>query len=123
MVKNIIKQKRKNIKVIYISTYIPQRCGIATFTKDVTSAINLLNPSALAEIMAVVKDGENLEFPWEVKYKLFQCDLNSYIQAANYINNSECDLVLVEHEFGIFGGKCGDYLIPFLEMIKKPRIM
>jgi len=121
--KKIIKQKRKIIKVVYISTYIPQKCGIATFTKDVTSAINLLNPSALAEIMAVVKEGEILEFPWEVKYKIFKNDLNSYLQAANYINNSECDLVLVEHEFGIFGGKCGEYLIPFLETIKKPKVM
>ncbi|PIU73190.1 hypothetical protein COS78_03695, partial [Candidatus Shapirobacteria bacterium CG06_land_8_20_14_3_00_40_12] len=62
-------KKRKPIRVIYVSTYIPQKCGIATFTKDVTNAINMLNPYALAEIMAVIKQGENPDFPWEVKYK------------------------------------------------------
>jgi len=115
--------ERKPIRVIYISTYIPQKCGIATFTKDVTSAINLLNPRALAEIMPIIKDNENPNFPWEVKHKIIQSDLNSYLEAATYINDSSCDLVLIEHEFGIFGGKCGEYLIPFLEAIKKPKIM
>ena len=116
-------KNRKPIKVIYISTYIPQKCGIATFTKDITTAINMLNPYALAEIMAVVKPGENPDFPWEVKHKIIQDDPDSYIQAANYINESCCDLVLIEHEFGIFGGKCGEYLIQLLKVVNKPKIM
>lgn len=123
MIKRIIKLKRKIIRVICISTYIPQKCGIATFTKDVTTAINLLNPHALVEIMPIIKDNENPQFPWEVKYKILQSDLNSYLQAATYINNSSCDLVLIEHEFGIFGGKCGEYIIPLLKAIQKPKIM
>ncbi|MDD2482763.1 MAG: glycosyltransferase family 4 protein [Candidatus Shapirobacteria bacterium] len=116
-------KSRKPIRVIYVSTYIPQKCGIATFTKDVTNAINLLNPHALAEIMAVVKDNEKIEFPWEVKHKIEFCNLKSYLQAAEYINESSCDIVLIEHEFGIFGGKCGDYLIDMLKAIKKTKIM
>ncbi len=112
------------MKVIYVSTYIPQKCGIATFTKDVTTAINMLNPYALAEIMAIVKVGEeNLEFPWEVKYKIQRNNLESYQQAASYINNSGCDVVLIEHEFGIFGGNFGDFAVDFVKMIKKPLIM
>ena len=64
------------MRAIYVSTYIPQKCGIATFTKDVTTAINMLNPYALAEIMAIVKEGEeNLEFPWEVKCKIKRNEL------------------------------------------------
>lgn len=114
---------RKPIRVIYISTYIPQRCGIATFVKDVTDAVNLLNPHALAEIMPIVKEDENVNFPWEVKYKITKSDLNSYLRAATYINNSSCDLVLIEHEFGIFGGNNGDYLLPLLTAVQKPKIM
>jgi len=117
-----ITKNRKPIRVIYVSTYIPQKCGIATFTKDVTSAINLLNPHALAEIMAVVKEDEDPDFPWEVKFKIRKNDLNTYLQAADYINKSCCDVVMIEHEFGIFGGKCGEYIIPFIETIKKPVI-
>lgn len=114
---------RKPIRVIYVSTYIPQKCGIATFTKDVTSAINLINPKALAEIMVVVKKNENFEFPWEVKHKIEFENKESYLEAAEYINKSSCDVVLVEHEFGIFGGNCGDYLLDFLKAIKKPKVM
>ncbi|HPR99560.1 MAG TPA: glycosyltransferase family 4 protein [Candidatus Woesebacteria bacterium] len=119
-----LTKKRKAMRVIYVSTYIPQKCGIATFTKDVTTAINMLNPYALAEIMAIVKEGEeNLEFPREVKYKIQRNNLESYKQAANYINNSDCDVVLIEHEFGIFGGNFGAFAVDFAKMIKKPLIM
>ena len=114
---------RKPIKAIYLSTYIPQKCGIATFTKDVTSAINLINPKALAEIMAVVKDNEKIDFPWEVKYKIDYNNIDSYIRAAEYVNNSCCDVVMVEHEFGIFGGFCGNYLTSFLKLVNKPKVM
>jgi len=114
---------RKPIRIIYISTYIPQKCGIATFTKDVSNAINLINPHALAEIMAIVKDDENPKFPWEVKHRIIQSNLDSYLEAANYINNSSCDIVLIEHEFGIFGGKCGEYILSLLEAVEKPKIM
>ena len=114
---------RRKLKIIYVSTFIPQKCGIATFTKDVTSAINLLNPHAPAEIMAVFKDHENLDFPWEVKYKIFQNDLDTYQTAANYINHSSADAVLIEHEFGIFGGNHGDYLVTLLKNIHRPRIL
>lgn len=120
--KRDLTKKRKLIRAIYVSTYIPQKCGIATFTKDVTNAVNLLNPHALAEIMAVVKGDEEPDFPWEVKFKIKRDDLNTYLQAADYINNSCCDVVMIEHEFGIFGGKCGEYITPFIEAIKKPVV-
>ena len=116
-------KSRKPIKVIYLSTYIPQKCGIATFTKDVTSAINLINPKALAEVMAIVKENEKIDFPWEVKYKIDYNNIDSYIRAAEYVNNSCCDVVMIEHEFGIFGGFCGNYLTSFLRLVNKPKVM
>ena len=114
---------RKPIKIICVSTYIPQKCGIATFTKDVTSAINLINPKALAEIMVIAKKEEEIVFPWEVKYRIEFDNKASYLEAADYINHSSCDVVLVEHEFGIFGGKCGEYLFDFLKAVEKPKVM
>lgn len=119
----VLNNKRKTIKAIYISSYIPRKCGIATFTKDVTNAINLLNPHALSEIMAVTTEAENLEYPWEVKVKIIRDDLNSYLQASNYINKSSSDIVVLEHEFGLFGGRCGDYIVPFIESFKKPLVV
>jgi len=115
--------RRQEIKVVYVSTYIPKKCGIATFCKDVTNAINLLNPYALAEIMVVDEPEEELEYPWETKYKIIKNDLNTYLQAAEYINQSGCDIVMIEHEFGIFGGQHGEYIVPFLEATDKPTVL
>ena len=119
----VLSNKRKTIRAIYISSYIPRKCGIATFTKDVTNAINLLNPHALSEIMAVTKEDENIEYPWEVKVKISRDDLNSYLQASNYINKSSSDIVVLEHEFGLFGGRCGEFIVPFIESLKKPLVV
>lgn len=118
----ILSDKEKAIKVIYISSYIPRKCGIATFTKDLTNAINLLNPYALAEIMALNKNGESLNYPWEAKFRINQDDLSSFLGASDYINQSGTDLICLEHEFGLFGGHCGEYVLPFVEAIKKPIV-
>ncbi len=122
MVKQLQKQ-RKPIKAIYVSSYIPRKCGIATYTKDLTNDINQLNPYALSEIMAINRPEENLSYPWEVKYRINYNDLNSYIQAANYANQSEADVVLLEHEFGLYGGRGGDYILNFVETLKKPLVI
>jgi glycosyltransferase involved in cell wall biosynthesis len=124
MVKNgTISIKRKTIRAIYVSSYIPRKCGIATFTKDLTNAVNMLNPYALAEIMVLQRPEEMLNYPWEVKYKINQNDLNSYLQAAEYINRSGADVVMLEHEFGLCGGPGGEYIVPFVEQIKKPLVV
>lgn len=114
---------RQTIKTIFVSTYIPQKCGIATFTKDITNAFNLINPSCLAEIMAIVKPDETPKFPWEVKYRINAFSPESYLQAADYINQSSCDVVVIEHEFGLYGGHCGYYLVPFLKQVTKPKVI
>lgn len=119
----ILNKKRKTTRAIYITSYVPRKCGIATFTKDLTNAINLLNPHALSEIMAVTIDGEGCEYPWEVKMKINRDNLNSYLQAAEYINKSATDIVVLEHEFGLFGGRCGEYIVPLVESLKKPLII
>ncbi|MEK7550709.1 MAG: glycosyl transferase, partial [Patescibacteria group bacterium] len=125
MTKNLEKlltSKSKEIRVIYLSSYIPRKCGIATYTKDLTNAINLLNPHYLAEIMATTRPKERINYPWEVKYKIKQEELHTYLEAANYINQSGTDIVSLQHEYGLFGGECGEYIIPFVESLKKPLV-
>src|SRR4030042_2041407 len=114
--KNLELEERL-IRSIYVGSYIPRKCGIATFTKDLTNAINALNPRALAEIMVLNNNG--YDYPWEVKFRINQDDLRTYIGAADYINDSSAEIVCLQHEFGLFGGKDGEYAISFLERIKK----
>ncbi len=118
----ILREQEEPLNVIYVSSYIPRQCGIATYTKDLTNAVNLLNSRSLAEIMVMDRPEENLEYPWEAKFKITRDNLASYLAAADYINHSNADLVVLEHEFGLFGGDAGEYIIPFVESLKKPLV-
>lgn len=118
----LLTSKSKQIRVIYLSSYIPRKCGIATYTKDLTNAINLLNPHDQAEIMATMRPKERINYPWEVKYKIEQEELHTYLEAANYINRSGADIISLQHEYGLYGSQCGEYIIPFVESLKKPLV-
>jgi len=117
-----LDKEERAIKVIYVSSYIPRKCGIATYTKDLTNDINQLNPFALAEIMALTKNGESIVYPWEVKFRINQDELSSFLNAADYINQSGSNIVCLQHEYGLFGGHCGEYILPFIEAIQKPIV-
>jgi glycosyltransferase involved in cell wall biosynthesis len=118
----ILGSKRKPIRAIYVSSYIPRKCGIATYTKDLTNAINPLNPYALAEIMAINRTTENLNYPWEAKFKIDENNLSTYLQAADYINRSGVEIVSLQHEFGLFGSHRGENIVPFVESLKRPLV-
>lgn len=117
-----LERRKREIRAVYISTYIPRKCGLATYTKDLTNAINVLNPTCLAEIMALNCPDLSCDYPWEVKFRIGQGDLKSYLAAADYLNQSSAELVCLQHEFGIFGGKNGEYVIPLLRGVKKPVV-
>lgn len=106
-----------------MSSYIPRKCGIATYTRDLTEAINLINPYSRAEIFALVIPEDKINYPPEVKFKINQYETDSYIRAANRINRSSADVVILEHEFGLYGGDFGEYIIKLLELLKKPLII
>ncbi len=112
--------------ILYFSTFPPRECGIATFTRDLTSAMDKkFNPSLKSKILAINDNGSSIyNYNQKVKYQIDETDIESYINIAKKINNdSAIRLVNIQHEFGIFGGIFGDYLITFLEAIKKPVVV
>ena len=123
-IQNILTRQQQPINAIYVSSYIPRKCGIATYTKDLTNAINLINSHSLAELMVVTPahNHEPLDYPWEAKFKIGRDDLPDYVSAAEYVNSSHADLVVLEHEFGLFGGEAGEYIVHFAEALNKPLI-
>ncbi|MDV6217848.1 glycosyltransferase family 4 protein, partial [Mucilaginibacter sp. L3T2-6] len=116
------------MKIAYISTYTPRECGIATFNKNLIQAIganfkkrNLLE----ASFVIAMNDSEHLQqydYPEEVKVIIRQDYQEDYFKAANYINTSTVDVCVLEHEFGIFGGDSGNYILPLLSRLDKPLI-
>jgi glycosyltransferase involved in cell wall biosynthesis len=117
------------MKIAYISTYPPRECGIATFNYNLMNAINANFPERKSPLdggfVVALNDSENIqeyEYPAEVKYVIRQNHQKDYIRAANYINTSNADAVIMEHEFGIYGGESGIYVLPLINRLEKPLI-
>jgi glycosyltransferase involved in cell wall biosynthesis len=113
-----------DLRIAFISTYPPRRCGIGTYTKDLATGINTLNPERLAEIIAMDDAiSEKLDYPWEVSRRVRQYDWEDYERVLDYLNNSIIDVVSIQHEFGIFGGPEGDFIVRFVRELKKPFVI
>ncbi len=121
--KRILREKCDGINSIFISSFVPRKCGIATYTRDLTRAIDLISPHCQSKIIAMVKPEDNIDYPPQVKFKINQYDIGSYFKAADYINKSPVDIVILEHEFGLYGGEFGTYINKIAELIKKPLII
>ena len=112
-----------SIKLIFLSSYIPRKCGIATFTKDLTKAINDLNPEYLVRIAAMNGDnGETYEYPPEVLFTIDKDSPESYEKVAHEINRTDAEFVCLQHEYGLFGGSYGEYIFNLLENINRPIV-
>jgi len=117
------------MKVAYISTCLPRECGIATFNNNLMRAINANFPQRKSlkqgGFVVAVNDSESMEeydYPEEVKYVIRQNHQKDYARAAVFINASDADICILEHEFGIFGGDSGIYVLPLLNRLEKPLI-
>lgn len=104
-----------------IGNYIPRRCGIATFTSDLTDALNTHTP---ADSWAVAMNDrpEGYAYPEEVRFEIGQNDAPDYRLAADYLNIKSPDVVSLQHEYGIFGGESGSYIINLLKKLRMPIV-
>jgi len=109
--------------VAFLGTYTPRECGIATFTKDLIDSIDLLGEFAPARVISVNEIDTIYDYDRRVKQQIRQDFEEDYIQAANYINSSRINAVNVQHEFGIYGGEWGEYILSFLRSVHKPVII
>jgi glycosyltransferase involved in cell wall biosynthesis/CBS domain-containing protein len=108
--------------VTYLSSYPPRECGIATFTYDLVNSIDKLNALSTPIITAINDRGSYYDYPPQVKIQIDRDEHDSYYNAAERINKSGISALNLQHEYGLFGGIWGDYLIDFLEEVKKPVI-
>jgi glycosyltransferase involved in cell wall biosynthesis len=112
--------------ILYISTFPPRECGLATFTKDLTDALDKkFNPAVKTKILAINNERTDIyNYDSNVMGQIAATDIEDYIISANKINqDSKVKLIHVQHEFGIFGGENGNHLIPLFQVIKKPVII
>jgi len=115
-----LRESMNKIEPAYVSTYPPTECGIATFTKDVVTSVAKYTPFSKPHVIAV-RGAEEIE-PYEriVRFQIYRNDRQTYLDAASYVNDSPVDVVSVQHEFGIYGGIEGDYILDFIAAVRKP---
>ncbi len=119
----------KPLKVAFISTYPPRRCGIGTFTQDLLHGLSGLYGATLSEktnenlqVVALNKVAPITPYPSEVKFEIRDHYKDDYRDAADFLNLSPVDVVSLQHEFGIFGGEEGSHILYLLEHLKKPVV-
>ncbi len=116
------------MKLAFIGTYPPRECGIGTFTNNLlNSMLNHSNNSKESRVegfVVALNDFDNMyEYPDEVKLIIRQEHQEDYLKASKFINLSGADLCILEHEFGIFGGQNGVYILPLLHRLEIPVIV
>jgi glycosyltransferase involved in cell wall biosynthesis len=108
--------------IALIGTYLPRQCGIATFTADLATAILDNDPNIDCSIVAINDRLEGYEYPPTVRFQIGQDRLNEYGLAAGFLNLRDPDVVCLQHEYGIFGGQRGSFIVELLQDLKIPVV-
>jgi glycosyltransferase involved in cell wall biosynthesis len=109
-------------RIAFIGNYSPRQCGIATFTTDLCETI-ADEYKGTACIALPVNDTEaGYEYPARVRFELAEKDIESYRRAADFLNINNVDMVSLQHEYGIFGGKAGSYILEILRQLRMPVV-
>ncbi len=111
--------------ILFLSTYPPVKCGIASFTQDlIHSIVPEIKNNISINVCALDKNGLAVPYKFPVTMVMNSHKLDSCIETADKINQDKTiELVCIEHEFGLYGGELGSFLLGFLTMLEKPFII
>ncbi|MCH8274269.1 MAG: glycosyltransferase family 4 protein [Armatimonadetes bacterium] len=112
-------------RLAIVSTYVPRRCGLATFARDLAAhygASEGAGADDFPKVVAMSPQGANLDYPPEVVYEIRRDRPGDFRSAADFLNRSPIDIVSLQHEFGIFGGEDGDLVLRLLTALRKPVV-
>jgi glycosyltransferase involved in cell wall biosynthesis len=109
--------------MLFLGSYPPRECGIATFTKDVVDSFDE-RYNARSEIVSIEEPGApERAYPESVVANLIEGDRDSYRAIAEFVNEHPCDAVNVQHEYGLFGGNNGEWIVDLISLVRKPVIV
>jgi len=109
-------------RVAFIGNYLPRQCGIATFTTDLCEAIATEHSEITCIAVPVNDTPTGYSYPNRVRFELTEKDLDSYLRAADFLNINSVDLVCLQHEYGIFGGRAGSHILALLRELRMPIV-
>lgn len=105
-----------------LGNHLPRHCGIATFTTHLADALTAEMPSADGFVVAMNDASRQYAYPARVRFEINESDLTSYRRAADFLNANQVDVLSVQHEYGIFGGKAGAHLLALLRELRVPIV-
>jgi glycosyltransferase involved in cell wall biosynthesis len=105
-----------------LGNHLPRQCGIATFTTDLSGAIGSAHPEIECFVLAMNDPGRRHAYPPRVRFEIAESEIASYRRAADFLNVNGVDVVSVQHEYGIFGGKAGRHVLQLLRELRMPIV-
>jgi glycosyltransferase involved in cell wall biosynthesis len=109
-------------RIAFIGNSLPRHCGIATFTTDLQQAIAAADADVETCIVAMTDNGNAYDYPPAVRHQVQDKRIEDYVSAAGFLNAGRFDAVSLQHEFGIFGGDAGSYIMALLSRLTMPVI-
>jgi glycosyltransferase involved in cell wall biosynthesis len=109
-------------RIAFIGNYLPRQCGIATFTTDLCEAIASRYSQKTCIALPVNDIEAGYAYPTRVRFELTEKDIDSYRRAADFLNINNVDLVCLQHEYAIFGGRAGSHILALLSELRMPIV-
>jgi len=119
---NLSTDSKKGKSIAFIGNYLPRLCGLATFTTHLLEAIAQNAPDTDCWAVAMNDRKQGYDYPPQVRLQINQESLNEYCLASEQLNHSNVDIVCLEHEYGIFGGHRGSFILELLRELKMPVV-
>ena len=122
--RRVTGMQRSDIKrIALIGNFLPRQCGIATFTTDVFQAMRSRFPDVAVDVYAMDDKPGRYDYPPEVTGTIAEQDPAAYLDAARRIEASGADAIWLQHEYGIFGGSAGEYILTLLDRTTLPLVV
>ncbi|MCE3241668.1 MAG: glycosyl transferase family 1 [Deltaproteobacteria bacterium] len=109
-------------RIAFIGNYLPRQCGIATFTTDLCEAIAAEHSDTTCIAVPVNDIEGGYAYPSRVRFELVEKDIESYHRGADFLNINSVDLVSLQFEYGIFGGRTGSHILALLRELRMPIV-
>jgi glycosyltransferase involved in cell wall biosynthesis len=109
-------------KIAFVGDYLPRKCGIATFTRDLHHAVAAQYPAIECGVLAINDLPEGYDYEPEVRFEIQEQRLLDYQEAANFLRFNGFDVLSLQHEFGIYGGNSGGHILAFLREVNLPVV-
>jgi glycosyltransferase involved in cell wall biosynthesis len=107
-------------RIAFIGNHVPRRCGIATFTRDLQTAVADQLPRAECMVVSMNDGGGPYAYPPAVRFECDEADPAAFSRAADFLNFANVDVVSLQHEYGIFGGPAGSHVLDLLRQLRAP---